>query len=362
MTVDRTTYLGSSDAKDLVSLEPWGCRRALVYRKAGVLPDNPREEREREEATEGPMVRGVKLEPVVIAEVAQRLAVGIVPGKQAHAFHPARPWLRATPDGMVGALDSAAQDRLAALCRIELTPFQRALLGNPGIVEVKTVQSAELWRVRKTGPREDHVIQTQHQLAASGLAWALLVYLNADQWRWSFYLIPRDEAWERDSYLPACDAAWGQIQRAKVGINPADSPDLWEPFLPARLKEGSKQCRTCAWRKGCWGADYLRVLAIPTDGDAVDMGEDPAWTAAAADLLAAREIEAEAEAIKEDAEERIKALLGDRTVAEGGGVKVYWKPTVQKRLDTKALTKALPEVAAQFTKEVPMRALRVYEV
>ena len=59
------------------------------------------------------------------------------------------------------------------------------------------------------------------------------------------------------------------------------------------------------------------------------------------------EIAAEMEAIKE----RIKAAMGDQSEVIAGEYKISNKTVTGSRLDTKALKKELPEVAARFTVE-----------
>ena len=58
------------------------------------------------------------------------------------------------------------------------------------------------------------------------------------------------------------------------------------------------------------------------------------------------EAQAEAEAIKD----AIKAAMGDSESIQAGEYKVTWKPVTSSRLDAAALRKALPEVAACFTR------------
>ena len=63
------------------------------------------------------------------------------------------------------------------------------------------------------------------------------------------------------------------------------------------------------------------------------------------------EAQAEAEAIKDT----IKAAMGDSEALRVGEYSITWKPVTTARLDTSALKKALPDVAAAFTKEVTTR-------
>ena len=65
----------------------------------------------------------------------------------------------------------------------------------------------------------------------------------------------------------------------------------------------------------------------------------------------AGEAQAEAEALKDE----IKAIMGDSEELTAGEYKITWKPVESSRIDTAALKKALPELAAQFTKTATIR-------
>lgn len=63
------------------------------------------------------------------------------------------------------------------------------------------------------------------------------------------------------------------------------------------------------------------------------------------------EAQTEAEAIKD----AIKAAMGDSEAIVAGEYRITWKPVTGTRLDASALRKALPDVAARFTKETTVR-------
>lgn len=58
------------------------------------------------------------------------------------------------------------------------------------------------------------------------------------------------------------------------------------------------------------------------------------------------EAQAEAETLKD----ALKAHMGDSEELHAGEYKVTWKTVTSSRLDTTALRKAIPEVAAAFTR------------
>lgn len=63
------------------------------------------------------------------------------------------------------------------------------------------------------------------------------------------------------------------------------------------------------------------------------------------------EAQAEAEAIKD----AVKAQMGDSEELRAGEYKITWKPVTSARLDAAALKKALPDVAARFTRKTITR-------
>jgi len=67
------------------------------------------------------------------------------------------------------------------------------------------------------------------------------------------------------------------------------------------------------------------------------------------------EAQAEAEAIKD----AIKAAMGDSESVQAGEYKITWKPVTTARIDTAALKRALPEVAARFTTQSTIRRFTV---
>ena len=63
------------------------------------------------------------------------------------------------------------------------------------------------------------------------------------------------------------------------------------------------------------------------------------------------EAQAEAESIKDT----IKAAMGDSEALQVGEYRITWKAVTTARIDTSVLRKALPDVAAAFTRETTTR-------
>ena len=67
------------------------------------------------------------------------------------------------------------------------------------------------------------------------------------------------------------------------------------------------------------------------------------------------EIEAEMTALQDE----IKAHMGDSELLMAGPYKVSYKTVTSSRVDTTALKKALPDIAAQYTKTTTTRRFTV---
>ena len=67
------------------------------------------------------------------------------------------------------------------------------------------------------------------------------------------------------------------------------------------------------------------------------------------------EAQAEAETIKD----AIKAAMGTQEAIQAGEYRITYKAIKTSRLDAAALKKALPDVAARFTKETTVRRFSV---
>ena len=59
------------------------------------------------------------------------------------------------------------------------------------------------------------------------------------------------------------------------------------------------------------------------------------------------------------AEDEIKRIMGDEETLYAGAFKISWKTFTSSRLDTTALKKALPDIAAQFTKQTTSRRFSI---
>jgi len=58
-------------------------------------------------------------------------------------------------------------------------------------------------------------------------------------------------------------------------------------------------------------------------------------------------------------EDEIKAAMGDQEQIIAGGYKITWKAVTSSRFDSSAFKKAMPELAAQYTKTTTTRRFTV---
>jgi len=58
-------------------------------------------------------------------------------------------------------------------------------------------------------------------------------------------------------------------------------------------------------------------------------------------------------------EDSIKSAMGEEEILTAGAYKVSWKTFTSSRVDTTALKKELPDIAAQFTKQTTARRFSI---
>ena len=77
------------------------------------------------------------------------------------------------------------------------------------------------------------------------------------------------------------------------------------------------------------------------------------------EILDLKRIREELDATITALEDSIKAVMGDEELLTAGAYKVSWKTFTSSRVDTTALKKALPDIAAQFTKQTTARRFSI---
>ena len=77
------------------------------------------------------------------------------------------------------------------------------------------------------------------------------------------------------------------------------------------------------------------------------------------ELMELKRMKEELEAEIEAAEDEIKAVMGEEEILLAGAFKVLWKTVTSSRIDTTAIKKGFPELAARFSKNTSVRRFTV---
>ena len=86
---------------------------------------------------------------------------------------------------------------------------------------------------------------------------------------------------------------------------------------------------------------------------------NPNLTPKITELMELKRMRDELDAEIQAAEDEIKQAMGDDDTLLSGPFKVTWKAITSSRLDSTALKKALPEIAAQFMKQTTTRRFSI---
>jgi putative phage-type endonuclease len=104
-------------------------------------------------------------------------------------------------------------------------------------------------------------------------------------------------------------------------------------------------------------SETLKSLYPNSNGTEIDLpSEVEKWVLQQDDAKAA--IKA-AEELKDEAENRLKALLGDNEVGRWRDIKVVWKNVTSNRIDSKKLKVEKPDVFAEYSKESSSRRFEI---
>ena len=86
---------------------------------------------------------------------------------------------------------------------------------------------------------------------------------------------------------------------------------------------------------------------------------NPNLTPKITELMELKRMRDELDAEIQAAEDEIKAAMGDDDTLLAGPFKVTWKTVTSSRLDSTALKKVLPEIAARFMKQTTTRRFSI---
>lgn len=307
---ERRSGIGGSDAAALFN-EGRSCRRRMVLEKQGKEPDYP-DSREMKWLERGVMLESIAAEIFAKRTKTELREIGI-------RRLPDYPYL------------------MVHLDRIIVDPSRDEL----GLLELKTMMREQYYDLKKNGMRTEHILQVQWGYMVTGLAWGAYGSLWPDGWDMIHFPVEPDkklmDALFTEGYL-----AWKEVQG--------------ELALPDRLNPNDKRCQVCPFRRSCQGDALLKLL------DQADASVDNSLplTQAVEQFVDAKEILENAEALVREARVDLEAQLGDRTVVDTPGHRIYFKPQTRRGLDTKRLKKDHPDVTEGYEKETVSRPLRVY--
>lgn len=309
---ERKSGIGGSDAAALFN-EGRGCRRRLILEKQGKEPDYPVVQELRW------LERGMLLEPLA-AQMYEQLS-----GHTAYTVGirrmPGYPYLMVHTDRAIAAPD-----------REEM-----------GQLELKTMMREVFFAFKRDGMRGEHILQMQWGYMVVGDPWGVYGALWPDGWSMIYHPVePNKEIMDacfKEGYI-----AWKEVQG--------------ELPLPARLNPNDKRCQVCPFRRSCQGEALLNILG--GEVGRIDIDNSLPIQQAAEQYTEAKEILDNAEGLVQEARGELEKIMGDRTVLDTEGYRIYYRPQVSKRIDTKRLKKDHPTIVAGYEKETVSRPMRVF--
>lgn len=292
-TAMRATGIGASEIAAIVGLSPYTSPLDIYCRKRGLT----------EEFTGNTATKwGIALEPVIAEAYTAETGIELTGDGRTTVVHPVHPFALCTPD------------RIAA--------------DRSRVVEIKTagIRMADKWGEPGTDAvPEEYLAQTIWQMAVLDIDAAdIAVLIGGNDFR--IYSVARDRELE-DALIEAGRKFWHENVLAGEPPAPRDSDE------------------------------YARVLTAkyPFDRIADLVVAEPDTEFAAACLREIRETIKELEADEREAENEIKAAIGDHAGIVGDFGKITWKATKERAVtDYKALCSSLdPAVVKAFTQTKP---------
>jgi predicted phage-related endonuclease len=182
--------------------------------------------------------------------------------------------------------------------------------GNRRPLEIKAQGAAAYSKLETEGIPVYYWLQGQHYAYVWGSSSWAFASLSAERW----------ELWTKDVKFDA-----SQYMEALTKVE-----EFWHEYVVPRVRPGKLKAS---------------AFSPPSTGDAtIVQREDPDWVAAVSHLKYARKEADDAAALKKEAEQDVKDLMGDDETVVGGGARVTWKPSRRRKLDEYRLRAAHPEV------------------
>jgi putative phage-type endonuclease len=205
--------------------------------------------------------------------------------------------------------------------------IDRKVVGRKEGLEIKT--AGEWLKDEWDGDNvpDDYYIQCQHYMAVTGYPrWWIAVLIGGNKFRYK--CIERNDA-VIEALIEAEKRFWWHVEN-RVPPEP-DGSDIATEFLARQYPSSNGQ-----------------TIDLPSEAERwIQQYEE-----ASAD-------EADAKARKEEAANRLKALLGEYERGRIGGRVVTWKSYTSTRLDTKALKAEMPDVYERYAKTTESRRFSI---
>lgn len=195
------------------------------------------------------------------------------------------------------------------------------------IFEAKTASAYKAGEWEDSIP-DEYQLQVQHYMAVTGYRAAYIaVLIGGNTFRWR--LVERDE--ELISMLIPFEAVfWDHVQ--KMTPPPLDGSDASTRFIAERFPDSRPQSK----------------ITLPASADELLLRYDEACER----LTAATEQ-------KQEAENKLKQLLGDNEVGTAGDRIVTWKSVSQERLDSRTLKAEHPTLYNKYTNRTSYRRFSI---
>lgn len=273
---ERQSGIGGSDIGAVLNLD-YGCARRVAYQKLSTSPDYPRRET-------NDMERGIHGEALAAAKYARdsgrklrRLAV------RRHPDH---------PEFLVHADRQIVNDPRG-----------------PGVLEVKCPNYFTFRKVKYEGLPQSYILQLQWAMYVTGYHWGSFAVFHLDSWRLLWFDMARDEELIEFARLNAL-GFWGRTQEGE---------------LPIRLAADDKRCARCEYRRTCQAGAVLDKQLTRAERTVTPIrAEDAHLDELCARYVEMRDLHSEAEALKDEAFDRIKAAVGkERRAIDTGAFRIY---------------------------------------
>lgn len=253
---ERRLGIGGSDWRHALSIDPYGCRRYLVYDKRGIEPDF-------EQIQTGVMRRGHALESIAAEEFCRQVGATLIVEDETEVRADRELLLLTYADNLDEmptdteirtSVRSRAIHEFEQLSRPELLPpwvvgnIDQAILpvgafahkkkDGPGVLEVKTKNTYAWQKIKKGSAPDEEVAQIQHYMILTGLSWGVLWYMDPSDFDRAFPVLVGSDLELTAQMLVAGERLWKQVT---------------EGPLPDQLEPDDKRCRRCSYRLTCQG-------------------------------------------------------------------------------------------------------------